>query len=103
MQPVPTESTTQQAAGASTGAGRERQLRRALPHGTGPFIGLVLLCLAARHSRTSPMNGPVPCGSARLSWRSRPAPVLAPAACWVVDSVGTGCMGDQCLFIHVVG
>src|ERR1035437_3163973 len=46
MQPVPTESTTQQAAGATAGAGRERHLRRALPHGTGPFIGLVLLCLA---------------------------------------------------------
>ncbi len=45
MQPAPTESSTGPAAGATSLHGGESRTRRSLPHGTGPFIGLVLVCL----------------------------------------------------------
>jgi ribose transport system permease protein len=46
MQPVPTESVTAQNAGVVASAAVERHTRRSLPHGAGPFVGLVLVCLA---------------------------------------------------------
>ena len=45
MQPAHTEIVAPPAS-AAHGGGVERQVRRALPHGSGPFIGLLLLCLA---------------------------------------------------------
>jgi ribose transport system permease protein len=45
MQPAHTEVISPPAA-AAHGGGVERQVRRALPHGSGPLIGLLLLCLA---------------------------------------------------------
>ena len=45
MQPAHTEIVAPPAS-AAHGGGAERQVRRALPHGSGPFIGLVLLCMA---------------------------------------------------------
>jgi len=45
MQPAHTEVISPPAS-ATHGGGVERQVRRALPHGSGPFIGLLLLCLA---------------------------------------------------------
>ena len=46
MQPAPTESVTGQNAGVVASTAVERHTRRSLPHGAGPFVGLVLVCLA---------------------------------------------------------
>jgi ribose transport system permease protein len=45
MQPARTETVVPPVS-AAHGGGVQRQVRRALPHGSGPFIGLLLLCLA---------------------------------------------------------
>ena len=45
MQPVPTEAVSPPATPADAGAPK-RPVLRSLPHGTGPFVGLLLLCIA---------------------------------------------------------
>ena len=46
MQPEHTEPSSSLTGGANVLHGIERRAKRTLPHGTGPFIGLFLVCLA---------------------------------------------------------